>query len=73
MSTHFPHARVHAVDVSAPALRYAHARSELSGRAVHFRQASAEELPWEDDSVDLVCSHILMHETSRPGAQSHFS
>lgn len=68
----FPDARVHAVDVSAPALRYAHARSELLGRAVHFRQASAEELPWEDDSVDLVCSHILMHETSRPALNRIF-
>jgi ubiquinone/menaquinone biosynthesis C-methylase UbiE len=61
----FPEARVHAVDVSAPLLRYAHARSELLGRAVHYRQASAEALPWADNSVDLVCSHILMHETSR--------
>ena len=57
-------ADVHAIDVAAPVLRYGHARAEEMGVAVHFRQANAEALPYEDDSFDLVISHILMHETS---------
>lgn len=69
----FPAATVTGIDVSAPALRYAHARSELLGRAVHFRQANAERLPWPDGSVDLVVSHILMHETSRRGLARIFA
>ncbi|MEZ5459883.1 MAG: class I SAM-dependent methyltransferase [Steroidobacteraceae bacterium] len=69
----FPAATVTGIDVSAPALRYAHARSELLGRAVHFRQANAEKLPWADGSVDVVVSHILMHETSRRGLARIFT
>lgn len=69
----FPAATVTGVDVSAPALRYAHARSELLGRAAHFRQADAEHLPWADGSVDIVLSHILMHETSRRGLGQIFA
>lgn len=69
----FPSATVSAVDVSAPALRYAHARSELLGRAVHFRQANAEALPWADGSFEVVVSHILLHETSRQGLERIFA
>lgn len=69
----FPAATVSAIDVSAPALRYAHARSELLGRAVHFRQASAEALPWADGSFDVVVSHILLHETSRQALRRIFA
>jgi ubiquinone/menaquinone biosynthesis C-methylase UbiE len=69
----FPSASVSAVDVSAPALRYAHARSELLGRAVHYRQASAEALPWADGSFEVVVSHILLHETSRQGLARIFA
>lgn len=69
----FPTATVSAIDVSAPALRYAHARSELLGRAVHYRQASAEALPWAGGSFDVVVSHILLHETSRRGLARIFA
>ncbi|WP_194745702.1 class I SAM-dependent methyltransferase [Thermaurantiacus tibetensis] len=61
----FPAAEVHAVDVSAPCLRYGHARARALGRCVHFRQADAEALPYPDGSFDVVASHILLHETSR--------
>ena len=60
----YPDAELHAVDVSAPLLRYGHARAESLGKAVHFRQANAEALPYDDASFDLVLSHILFHETS---------
>ena len=60
----FPDADIQAIDVSAPQLRYAHARAEALGRAVHFRQADATATPYPDESFDLIVSHILLHETS---------
>jgi len=62
----FPDAEVHGLDLSAPSLRYGWARAEALGKAVHFLQADAEAAPYEDGSFDLVVSHILLHETSRP-------
>ena len=60
----FPDAEVHAIDVAAPMLRYAHARAEDLGVAVHYSQQNAEHTDFEDGSFDLVVSHILLHETS---------
>src|SRR3546814_10759893 len=60
----YPEAEVHAIDLSAPSLRFAHARAESLGKAVHFRQANAEHAPYGDGSFDLVVSHILLHELS---------
>ena len=60
----FPDAVVHAIDVAAPCLRYAHARAEAMGKAVHFSQQDAEHTNFEDGSVDLIVSHIMFHETS---------
>lgn len=61
----FPQAQVTAVDVSAPCLRYAHARSEALERSVAFVQDNAEATRFADASFDLIVSHILFHETSR--------
>jgi len=55
---------VHAIDVAAPCLRYAHARAVAMGRSVHFSQQNAERTNFADGSFDLVVSHLLMHETS---------
>lgn len=60
----FPHAQVHGIDVSAPCLRYGHARAQALAKRVHFRQADAQHTPFEPGSFDVVVSHILMHETS---------
>ena len=60
----FPSAQVHGVDVGEGILRYAHARAEGLDRAVHFSQQDAAKLNYEDNSFDLVVSHILLHETS---------
>jgi ubiquinone/menaquinone biosynthesis C-methylase UbiE len=60
----FPDAELHAIDVAAPVLRFAHARAEALGRKVHFHQMNAEKLAFDDESFDLVVSCILFHETS---------
>ena len=60
----FPDAEVHGIDVSVPCLRYAHARACALGIDVHFHQINAEDIPFEDESFDLVVSRILLHETS---------
>jgi ubiquinone/menaquinone biosynthesis C-methylase UbiE len=60
----FPACEVHAVDVGAPVLRYAHARAEALGKRVHFHQMNAEAMRFPDASFDLVYSIIMFHETS---------
>lgn len=62
----FPNAQLAAIDVAAPQLRYGHARAETLGVAVHFSQQNAERTDFPDGSFDLVLSHIMLHETSRP-------
>lgn len=57
-----PEAEVQAIDLGAGMLRYAHARAESLGVAVHFHQMDASALTFADDSFDLVVSHNLMHE-----------
>lgn len=61
----FPEAEVHAVDAGPAILRYAHARAEALGVAVHFHQMDVRRLGFPDGSFDLVVSHNLMHEISR--------
>lgn len=60
----FPDAEVHAIDVGPGLLRYAHARAEALGAAVHFHQRSADAAGFEDESFDLIISHNAMHEMS---------
>lgn len=60
----WPDAEVHGIDLSAPCLRYAHARSELLGRAVHYSQQNAERTDFPTGHFDLVVSHIMLHELS---------
>ncbi len=75
-AAHFPDAEVHAVDVGPAILRYAHARAESLGVAVHFHQMGAAHLGFASDDFDLVVSHNVMHEVSsavmsRMFAESH--
>ena len=58
----YPSAEIHAIDVGAPVLRYAHARAEALGKRVHFSQQNAEHTNFPDASFDLIVSHILLHE-----------
>ncbi len=59
-----PDTEVHAIDVGAGLLRYAHARAEALGAAVHFHQRSVADTGFADESFDLVVSHNAMHELS---------
>lgn len=60
----YPDAEIHAIDVAAPCLRFGHARAEYFGAPIHFSQQNAESTNFEDDSFDVVLSHIMLHETS---------
>ena len=60
-----PRCEVHAIDVAAPQLRYAHARAQDQGVAVHFSQQNAEHTNFAPSSFDLIVSHLVLHETSR--------
>lgn len=61
-AAHYPDAEVHAVDIGAAMLRYAHARAESLDVGVHFHQMDASAMTFADGSFDLVVSHNLMHE-----------
>ena len=61
----FPKAKLHGCDLGAPMVRYAHARAESLGKAVHFSQQNAESTDYPDESFDLITSMILFHETSQ--------
>jgi ubiquinone/menaquinone biosynthesis C-methylase UbiE len=60
----FPDAEIYAIDVSAAQISYAHLRAVALGHGIHFSQQNAERTDFEDESFDLVVSHILLHETS---------
>lgn len=61
---YFPDAEIWGIDVGAPVVRYAHARSQAMGHDINFAQMSAEQTTFEAGYFDLVVSHILLHETS---------
>ena len=58
----FPEAEVHAIDVSASTLRYAHGRAESLGKRVHFKQMDATALSYPDATFDVVFSSMFLHE-----------
>jgi 2-polyprenyl-3-methyl-5-hydroxy-6-metoxy-1,4-benzoquinol methylase len=60
----YPDAEVHGIDLGAASLRYAHARAESLGAAIHFSQQNAERTDFAAGSFDLVVSAVLLHETS---------
>lgn len=69
----FPSADVHAIDVAAPCVTYAHYRAKALGKAVHFSQQNAEKTSYEDGSFDLIVSHIMMHETSHQALRNIYA
>lgn len=69
----YPDADVYACDLGAPMVRYAHARAEALGKAVHYSQQNAEFTDFEDQSFDLVASSVLLHETSAKALRNIFA
>lgn len=69
----FPDAEVTAIDVAGSCVTYAHHRAEAMGLPVHFKQRNAEATGFEDESFDLVVSHILLHETSKKAMPKIFN
>lgn len=64
-AAHFPDAEVHAIDIGAGMLRYAHARAEALGVRVIFHQMSGAALRFPDATFDLVVTNNLLHEIGR--------
>ena len=62
----FPETEFTAIDVSAPMLRYAHARAKALGvNNIKFIQMSGEDLSrFEDQHFDWVQSSVFLHELS---------
>jgi 2-polyprenyl-3-methyl-5-hydroxy-6-metoxy-1,4-benzoquinol methylase len=58
----FPGAEIHAIDLGAPMLRYAHARAEALGVPIHFSQQNAAATNFADGSFDLVLTNLVLHE-----------
>ena len=58
----WPDAEVHAIDVGAPMLRYAHARAEALEVPVHFSQQNAVRTDFPDGHFDLIVSILVNHE-----------
>lgn len=69
----YPDAEVIGVDVSAPMLRYGHARSVAQNvNNVIFWQADAERLPFADNSFDLLFTTRFLHTISTQAAEVIF-
>jgi len=66
----YPRAEMHAIDLGAPQLRYAHARAESLRSPVHFSQQDACHMDFPDAHFDLVYSIIVTHECPRPVLRS---
>lgn len=61
----FPEAQIIAIDVSAPFLRYGHARANALGCTdVEFRQEDATHTTIGAGTCDLVYTTMVLHETS---------
>lgn len=69
----WPDAEVHGIDLGAPVLRYAHARSAYLGKPVHYSQQNAEATDFEDEYFDLIVSTAVLHETNRAALQRIFA
>jgi SAM-dependent methyltransferase len=70
VAKYFPDAEFFACDLGPSVLRYAHARAERLGAAIHFHQANAEKTDFEDASFDLIYTTVVFHEVSGPAIEN---
>lgn len=63
-ATTYPDAKVTAIDVAAPSLRYGHARAIAQGVPIHFKQMNVTDMQFDDNSFDVVFSSMFLHELS---------
>jgi len=68
----FPDSEIHAIDVGPAVLRYAHARAESLGVAIHFHQMNGEAMTFEDNTFDLVNCPASLHEMSHSAVYNVF-
>ncbi|MCC5867231.1 MAG: class I SAM-dependent methyltransferase [Gammaproteobacteria bacterium] len=68
----FPDAEVHGIDLSAPQLRFAHARAQACGATVHYSQQNAEQTDFPDGHFDLIVSSFFLHEISTASTRKVF-
>jgi ubiquinone/menaquinone biosynthesis C-methylase UbiE len=68
----FPQSEVHAIDVSAPALRYGSARAQSQAVPIHFKQMNATCLAYDDNSFDVVFTSMFLHELPLKDIQAFF-
>ncbi|MEM6682528.1 MAG: class I SAM-dependent methyltransferase [Pseudomonadota bacterium] len=69
----YPDAHVTGMDVSAPCLRYAHARSQSQGVPVHYKQGNAAHTDLPSGSFDLVFSSMFLHELPKKDIRGVFA
>lgn len=65
----YPRARITGVDLGLPELEHAKLIAARNGYSWDLHQAACEDLPFDDDSFDLVTTFILFHETPVPAAR----
>jgi SAM-dependent methyltransferase len=58
----FAEAEFHAIDLSAPMLKYAHHRARAHGKPIAFAQMNAERTRYPAGHFDLVYCMLLLHE-----------
>ena len=69
----YPEAKVFALDVAAPMLRYGHARAmDMGVNNVIFKQVNFENFNFNPNSVDLIISAMFFHEVSANALRNIF-
>ena len=58
----WPDLEIHAIDPGAPNVRYGHARCKAMGKPIHYHQMDGANLKFEDNSIDIVWSAMVLHE-----------
>jgi SAM-dependent methyltransferase len=66
----WPEAKIHGVDYGKSELLHARLVAARAGYDWDLRQAAAEDLPYEENSFDLVTAFILLHEVPVPAAKA---